>query len=170
MPRDNERRNKPKRLNNPTAIYNNPKRLMHRVYHAPLPLLPAGERERIEWQLHNAKTKPSVLSNPTLTLRRKQARTSPFFFTCEEKEGVKGCPRKAPQRVNARIRHMHREHSAYSNPTCALRAPFVWHTFDSLFYLCTAKKVRTHTPNERSGDNPSVLTKQTTRAQCIRVE
>ena len=26
--------------------------------------------------------------------------------------------------MNASIRHMHRKHSAYSNPTCALRAPF----------------------------------------------
>ena len=85
-----------------------------------------------------------------------QRRTSPFFFTCEEKEGVKGCIGKAPQRVNARIRHMHREHSAYSNPTCAPRALFVWHICDSLFYLCRARRVRTHTPNERSGDNPSM--------------
>ena len=36
--RDNERRKKPKRLNNPTAIYNNPKQLVHRVYHALPPL------------------------------------------------------------------------------------------------------------------------------------
>ena len=104
------------------------------------------------------KTKPSVLRNPTSMLRRKQACTSSCFFTCEEKEGVKGCKGKAPQRVNAQIRHMHRRHSVYSNPTCPLRAPFVWHTFDSLFYLCRARNVKTHTCNERSGDNPSVLT------------
>ena len=28
--------------------------------------------------------------------------------------------RKATQRVNASIGHMHREHSAYSNPTCGV--------------------------------------------------
>ena len=78
-----------------------------------------------------------------------------------------GCTEKVPQRVNARLRHMHREHSACSNPTCALCAPFVSHTFDSLFYLCRARMVRTHTPNEHSGDNRSALTKRTPRAQCI---
>ena len=46
------------------------------------------------------KTKPSVLSYPTLTLRQMQAHTSPFFSTCEEKEGMKGCTGKAPHRVN----------------------------------------------------------------------
>ena len=66
------------------------------------------------------KTKPSVLSSPTLTLRRKQARTCAFFFTCEETEAVRGCTGKAPDCVNAQIRHMHSEHSAYSNPTCAV--------------------------------------------------
>ena len=71
------------------------------------------------------KTKTNVLSNPTLTLRQEQARTSPFFFTCEEKEREMGLTGKAPQCVNAWIRHMHREHSDYSNPTCALRPPFV---------------------------------------------
>ena len=80
-----------------------------------------------------------------------------------------GCTGKAPYRVNAQTGHMHREHSAYSNSTCALCAPFVWHTFDSLFYLCRARMERTHTPSERSSDNPSVLTKRTTRKQCIRV-
>ena len=80
-----------------------------------------------------------------------------------------GCTGKAPQRVNAWIRHMHHEHSAYSNPICALRAPFVWHTLDSLFYLCRARSVRTQTPNKRSANNPSVLTKLTARTQCIRV-
>ena len=52
---ENERRNKPKCLNNPTTIYNKPKKLMRRVYYAPLPLLLAGEKERIKWQLHSAK-------------------------------------------------------------------------------------------------------------------
>ena len=71
-----------------------------------------------------------------------------------------------PQPVNAKIRHMHRENGAHSNLTCGLRAPFDWHTFDSWFYLCRAKEVNTHTPNQRSGDTPSVLTKQSTRTQC----
>ena len=47
---------------------------------------------------------------------------------------------KASQRVNASIRHMHCEHSAYSNPTCALRAPFASHTFHSCFDLCRELK------------------------------
>ena len=71
------------------------------------------------------KTKPSDSSNPTLTLRRKQGHTNRFFFTCEEKERVMGCTGKAPQCVNAWIRHMHRAHSAYSNATCGLPALFV---------------------------------------------
>ena len=58
---------------------------------------------------------------------------------------------------------MHREHDAYSNPTCGLCAPFVWHTFDSSFYLCRARMERTHTPSGHNGDNPSVFTKRTTR-------
>ena len=53
-------------------------------------------------------------------------------------------------------RHMHREHSAYTNPTCALRGPFVSHTFRFSFDLCSAKEVKARTPNERNGDNPSV--------------
>ena len=77
---------------------------------------------------------------------------------------------KATQRVNASIRHMHREHSAYSNPACALRAPFAWHTFHSCFDLCRAKERSTRTPNEHSVDNPNVSTKQPTREQCMRVK
>ena len=56
---------------------------------------------------------------------------------------------------------MHREHSAYSNPTCALRAPFASHTFHSYFYLCRAREKNTRPPNEHSVDNPNVLTKTT---------
>ena len=55
--------------------------------------------------------------------------------------------RKASQRVNASIRHMHREHSAYSNATCALRAPFSLHTFHSCFHLCRAREMSAQTPN-----------------------
>ena len=80
-----------------------------------------------------------------------------------------GCTGKVPQRVNPRTRHMHREHSAYTSPTCALRGPFVWHTSDSLFFLCRARMVGTQTPNKRSGDNPRVLTKLTARTECIRL-
>ena len=78
-----------------------------------------------------------------------------------------GCTGKAPQRVNARITHLLREHSAYSNPTCALPALFDWPIFESLFYLCRGRRVRTLTPNERSGDKVSVFTKLTPRTQCI---
>ena len=35
---------------------------------------------------------------------------------------------------------MHRKHSAYSNPMCALRAPFASHTFHFCFDLCRAKE------------------------------
>ena len=77
---------------------------------------------------------------------------------------------KATQRVNASIRHMHRGHSAYSNPTCALRAPFASHTFHSCFDPCRAKERSTRTPSKHSGDNPNVLMKQPTRTQCMRVK
>ena len=72
-----------------------------------------------------AKKKPSVLNHPTLTVRRKQAHTSPFFFTCEQKKRVMRHTGKVPQGVEARTTRMHREHSAYLDPTCALRASFV---------------------------------------------
>ena len=77
---------------------------------------------------------------------------------------------KATQRVNASIKHMHRERSAYSNPTCALRAPFALHTFHFCFDLCRAKERNTCTPNEHSGDNANILTMQPTRTQCMRVK
>ena len=56
---------------------------------------------------------------------------------------------------------MHREHSAYSNPTCALRAPFASHTFHFCFDLCRAKEVSARNPNKDSGDYPNVLSKAT---------
>ena len=65
---------------------------------------------------------------------------------------------------------MHREHSAHSNPMCALRAPFASHTFHLCLDLCRAKEVSTQTPNEHSGDNPNFLTKEPTRMQCMRVK
>ena len=64
---------------------------------------------------------------------------------------------------------MHREHGALSNPTCALCAPFVSHTFHLSFDLCKAKEVNARTPNESNDDNPSVLTKQPPQTQCMRV-
>ena len=76
---------------------------------------------------------------------------------------------EASQRVNASIRHMHREHSAYSNPTCALRAPFTSHTLHFCLYLCRARERNTRPPHEHSVENPNVLTKQPTRTQCVRV-
>ena len=76
---------------------------------------------------------------------------------------------KATQRVNAYIGQMHGEHSAYTNPTCALRAPIFSHTFHFSFDLCRAKEVNTRTPNEHNGDSPSILTKQPPRTQCMRV-
>ena len=85
------------------------------------------------------------------------------FLTCEERTRVYWGTGKAPQRLNASIRHMHRGHSAYSNPTCALRAPFALHTFHSCFDLCRASEGNTRTPDEHSVDNPNVLTKQPTR-------
>ena len=80
---------------------------------------------------------------------------------------MNGRNEKAPQRMNARIRHMPQKHSAYSNSTCTLRAPFLWHTTDSLFYLCRARKVRTRTTKERSSDNPSILIKESKLTQFI---
>ena len=65
---------------------------------------------------------------------------------------------------------MHREHSAYSNPTCALRAAFASHTFHFCVDLCRAKEMSAPTPNEHSRDNPNVSTEQPTRTQCMRVE
>ena len=44
--------------------------------------------------------------------------------------------KEAWQRVYVGIWHMHREHFIFSSPTCALRAPFVEHTFQPCFYLC----------------------------------
>ena len=64
---------------------------------------------------------------------------------------------------------MHREHSALINPTCALRAPFVLQSLHLTFDLCKAKEVNAPTPNESNDDNPSVLTKQQTQTQCMRV-
>ena len=76
---------------------------------------------------------------------------------------------KAPQPANAWIRLMHREHSALTNPTCALRASFVSHTLHLSFDLCKAKEVNARTPNESNDDNASILTKQPPQTQVMRV-
>ena len=134
------------------------------------------QKEEREWRTAQRKTSLSVLSNPTLALRQHEHEQALSFLTCEERTRVNWGTGKATQRVNASIRHshacthMHREHSAYSNPTCALRAPFASHTFHSCFDLCRAKERSTRTPNEHSVDNPNVLTKQPKRTQCKRVE
>ena len=52
----------------------------------------------------------------------------------------------AQHRLIERIRHMHREHSASLNPTCAQRAPFVFHTCHLPINLRTIKKGVTPTP------------------------
>ena len=55
---------------------------------------------------------------------------------------------KAPKCVNAWIRRMHRKQGAYTNPTCALRAPFLSHTFRFCFDLCRAREVNAQTPTK----------------------
>ena len=65
---------------------------------------------------------------------------------------------KAPRRLNAWIRHMHREHGGYTNPTCAMRAPFVSHTFHSRFDLCRARGLTPEPPT-----NASVTTLEVSR-------
>ena len=117
-----------------------------------------------------AQNEPKRFKHPYSSAAVRQARTDTSFLTCEEKRRLDGCTGKAPQRVDAQIRHMHplSEHSASSRPTCALRAPFVSHTFHFCFDLCRASEVNAHTPDERSSGNPSVLTKLPTRKQCMR--
>ena len=135
-----------------------------------LPLSRFLQKEEREWRTAQRKTGLSVLSNPTLALRQHKHEQALSFLTCEERTRVNWGTGKAPQRVTASIRHMHREHSAYSNPTCALRAPFTSHTFHSCSDLCRARERSTRTPNKHSVDNPNVLTKQPTRMQCMRVK
>ena len=94
-----------------------------------------------------AQNKPSVLSIPILALRQHEHEQALSFLTCEERTRVNRGTGKATQRVNLSIRHMHREQSAYSNPTCTLRAPFASHTFHSCFDLCRAKGRSTRTSN-----------------------
>ena len=138
------------------------------IMHVLHTLLPTGKGR--EWQATTQRNMSlSVLNNPILALQRGNHEQALSFLTCEEKRRMDECTGNAPQHVDAWIRHMHREHSAYSNPMCALRAPFVSHTFHFCFNLCRARELNPRTPNERSGDNSSVLTKLTTQTQCMRV-
>ena len=123
----------------------------------------------MEWRTAQRKTSPSVLNNPILTLRHYKHEQALSFLTCEEKRRVDWGTQKATQRVDASIRHMHCEHSAHTNPMCALRAPFASHTFHLSFDLCRAKGVNIRTPNGHNGDNPNILTKKPTQRQCMRV-
>ena len=128
------------------------------------------QKEGREWRTAQRKTSLIVLSNPISALQQHEHEQALSFHTCEERTMVNWGTGKATQRVNASIRHMHRKHSAYSNPTCALRAPFASHTFHSCFDLCRAKERSTQTPDKHSGDNPNVFTEQPTRTQCMRVK
>ena len=150
-------------------VLNHPKRLMHRV--SCMPFLPCLVQEKESECRATAQRKRSltVLNNPILALRRGKHEQALSFSTCEEKRRVGGCTGKAQQHVDAWITHMHWEHSVYTSPTCALRAPFISHTFHLCFDLYRAREVNAQTANERNGDNPSVLTKLTTRTRCIRV-
>ena len=150
-------------------IINHPKRFMHCVP-CMLSLSCFLQKEEREWRTAQRKTSLSVLSNPTLALRQREHEQALSFLTCEGRTRVNWGTWKAPQRVNASIRHMHREHSANTNPTCALRAPFASHTFHSCFDLCRARERSTRTHNEHSVENPKGLTKQPTRTQCMRVK
>ena len=128
------------------------------------------QKEERERRTAQRKTSLSVLSNPILALRQHEHEQALSFLICEERIRVNWGTGKATQRVNASIRHTHREHSAYTHPTCALRAPFASHTFHFCFDLCRAKERSTRTPNKHSGDYPNVSTKQPTRTQCMRVK
>ena len=128
------------------------------------------QKEEREWRTAQRKTSLSFLSNPILALRQHEHEQAPSFLTCEERTRVDWGTGKATQRVNAYIRHMHREHSAYSNPTCVLRAPFASHTFHFCFGLCRAKEVSARTPSKHRSDYPNVLSKQPTRTQCMRLK
>ena len=98
------------------------------------------QKEERQWRTARRITSLSVLSNPISALRQHEHEQTLSFLTCEEGTRVNLGTWKATQLVNASIRHMHREHRAYSNPTCALRAPFESHTFHSCFDLCRGEE------------------------------
>ena len=123
---------------------------------------------RVNAEVKQTQNKPKRFKQPYFNATSTHEQTL-SLLTCEEKTRVNWGTEKASLRVNASIRHMHREHSAYSNPTHALRAPFASHTFHSCFDLCRARERNTGPPNEHSVDNPNVLTKQPTITQCVRM-
>ena len=124
---------------------------------------------RINAELERTRNKPNRFKQLNFNAMAAHEQTL-FVLPVKKKTRVNSDTGKASQRVDASIRHMHREHSAYSNRTCALRAPFASHTFHSCFYLCRAREENTRPPNEHSVDNPNVLTKQPTRTQCVSVK
>ena len=128
------------------------------------------QKEEREWRAAQRKTSLSVLRNHILALRQHEHKQALSFLTCEERARVNWATGKATRGVNASVGHMHRQHSAYSNLTCALRAPFASHTFHFSFDLCRAKERSTQTPNKHSGDYPNILTKLPSRTQCMRVK
>ena len=65
--------------------------------------------------------------------------------------------------------HMYRNHGAILKPTCALHAPFINHNFHLPADLRRRKKELAQTGTKHYEHNPVVLTKQTTRAQCMRL-
>ena len=75
-------------------------------------LLCSLQKDEREWRTAQRKTSLSVLSNPILALRQHEHEQALSFLSCEERRRVDWGTGKATQRVNARIRHMHREHSA----------------------------------------------------------
>ena len=168
MPKGTRTQNDPKLFNNPTRVINSPNRLIHCVscMHFLRCFLQKKDRE---WRTAQPEASLSVLSNRILTLRQHEHEQALSFLTCEGKRRGDWDTGKAPQRVNVQIRHMHRKHSAYTNPTCVLRAPFVTHTSHFRFDLFRPREVNAQTPNERNGDNPSVLAKLPTRTQYMRV-
>ena len=97
---------------------------------------------RVNAEVKRTQNKPKRFKQPYFNATATHEQTL-SLLTCEEKTRVNWGTGKASQHVNASIRHMHREHSAYSNPTCALRAPFASHTFHSCVDLCRARERNT---------------------------
>ena len=100
---------------------------------------------RVNAEVKRTQNKPKRFKQPYFNATATYEQTL-SLLTCEEETRVNWSTGKASQRVNASIRHMHREHSAYSNPKCALRAPFASHTFHSCFDLCRVRKRNTRPP------------------------
>ena len=78
----------------------------------------------------------TTLRQPYFNAPTTQNTSTHFSFgTVKRREG-EWMHKEAWQRVYVGLRHMHRKNFIFSNPTCALRAPFVEHTFEPCFYLC----------------------------------